>query len=334
MLQLSDAPETTLIIAARAGDHDAFRMLTEPYSREIHLHCYRMMGSLHDAEDLAQETLLRAWRGLHGFQGRSGFRSWLYRVATNACLNALDHRRRAPPPARSNGHGADAVPHLQPYPDSLLPGTDGLTNETLTPEARYELRESVSLAFQVAIQLLPPRQRAVLILGDVLGFTARETADLIGSTVPAVNSALQRARSTVLRNGSQTGGGPPDEDELSLVERFVEAWERSDINALIELLTDRALLTMPPESLRYVGRDAIAAFFSSLRADCRMEHTRFIITAANRQPALAGYRLDPATGVSYAHVIIVLTMDGPSISALTAFPDSSLFPSFGLPSTR
>lgn len=335
---LVDSSDGALLAAAGSGDSDAFQQLTEPLRREIHLHCYRMMGSLHDAEDLVQETLLRAWRRLDTFQGRSTFRAWLYRVATNACLNALDHKRREPPlatPARSaNGFHSDVVPHLQPYPDVLLERSAAPDNESPTPEARYELRESVSLAFQVAVQLLPPRQRAVLILGDVLGFSAREIADLIGSSVASVNSALQRARGAVRHSGNGTPHRETNGAGQRLVERFVHAWERDDIDGLVSLLTDAAVLTMPPDALSLVGRAAIAEFFSTVPAGGRIDQIRLVPTAANGQPALAGYHLDPATGIYHAAAIIVLTVDGHAISALTAFPDPSLFGFFGLPSSR
>jgi len=329
--------ETTLLDAARGGDHDAFRRLTEPFSREIHLHCYRMMGSLHDAEDLTQETLLRAWQRLDSFEGRSTFRAWLYRVATNACLNALDRRRREAPAitrTRLNGYRADDVPHLEPYPDVLLNGPARAENGD-TPEARYELRESISLAFQVAIQLLPPRQRAVLILGDVLGFSPREMAGLMGSSVASVNSALQRARSAVRHNNGHrnaaTAPAAVDEAERQMVERFVQAWERQDIDALVSLLTDDAVLVMPPLAIRVVGRAAIAEFFSTVPADGRLDQIRLVITAANGQPAFGTYLLDPATGVYQAYGVMVHTVEGDAITAITAFPGPSLFSAFDLP---
>jgi RNA polymerase sigma-70 factor (TIGR02960 family) len=336
MTLMSNPAELTLA-GARHGDADAFRQLTDPLRRELLLHCYRMMGSLHDAEDLVQETLLRAWRRLDTFQGRSSFRAWLYRVATNTCLNALERRRREPPaapqPHPSNAH-ADAVPHLQPYPDVLLGELDLLADTDPTPEARYELRESISLAFQVAIQLLPPRQRAALILSDVLGFAPAEIAGTLNTSVVAVNSALQRARAAVRRHGEPVASlRPINAAGQQLAERFALAWEHADFDLLVSLLAEDAILTMPPQPVRVVGQREIAEFFTVGPICGKWQNIRLLATSANGQPAFAGYLLDPATGLYHAHGMMVLTLNAQAITAITGFADAALVGLFGLPDT-
>src|SRR2546430_586456 len=260
-----------LIDAAGSGDQHAFRLLAEPYYRELHVHCYRMLGSVEDAEDLVQETLLRAWKRLDTFETRGSVRAWLYRVATNACLNELDRRtRRLPPPVYgpptdSRGTHTPFSPeilHLQPYPDALL---DRRREDAVDPEARSVSRENIELAFLAAIQLLPPRQRAVLLLRDVIGWAASEVAELLDTSVAAVNSALQRARAALARHSPrlEASAPPTGETEASILRRYMLAWERADMDALANLLREDAILTMPPAPSWYLGRDSIIEFFST-----------------------------------------------------------------------
>lgn len=326
--------EAVLVAAARDGDETAFRALTEPYGRELHVHCYRMLGSFQDAEDALQETLLRAWRHLSGFESRSSFRAWLYRIATNVCLKAAARRRPEAPmpsPYPSTPDG-ESIP-LAPYPDALL---DELPSATTEPGARYDLHESVQLAFLAAVQVLPPRQRAVLLLRDVLGFAANEVAELIGSTTAGVNSALQRARATLEQrreNGllELTRTPPGDSVERSLVRRYVQAWESVDVPRLVALLREDAIMTMPPAPLLFRGREAIGSFFSTVPAGGALDEIRLLPTRANRQSALAGYVLDREADVYRAYGIMVLTLDGEAIAEITGFSDPMLFPLFGLP---
>jgi RNA polymerase sigma-70 factor (TIGR02960 family) len=326
--------EAGLVAAARAGDEAAFRRLTEPYRRELHVHCYRMLGSLHDAEDAFQETLLRAWRHLAGFEPRSSIRAWLYRIATNVCLTAAARRR--PQPALVTHDlttpKGEAIT-LAPYPDALL---DEIPSTAADPAARYDLDESVQLAFLAAVQLLPPRQRAVLLLRDVLGFAAAEVADLTDATTAGVNSALQRARSTIERRCADgrlelSRTPPPDDVERSLVSRYVAAWQSADIDALVALLREDAVMTMPPEPLLFRGRQAIGDFFATVPAGGALDQIRLVPTHANRQPALAAYLLDPAAGVHRGYGLMVLSLDGDAIAEITGFADPTLFPFFGLP---
>jgi RNA polymerase sigma-70 factor (TIGR02960 family) len=258
---------------ARAGDGDAFRELTEPHLRELQVHCYRMLGSFQDAEDALQDTLLTAWRGLAGFEGRASLRTWLYRIATNRCLDArrAASRRSAkewdvpgvePPEPTRLGE----VAWLEPYPDALLEGATGVP---LGPEARYEQTESISLAFVTALQVLPPRQLAVLILRDVLGFHASEVAGMLDSTVESVNSALRRARASLQRRRPPAAGHQPppvsnSPSKDAVVAKFVHAWESADLGALVELLTDDVFMSMPPMPFEYEGRDIVARFCASL----------------------------------------------------------------------
>jgi RNA polymerase sigma-70 factor (ECF subfamily) len=327
------------LAAASGGDQDAFRILTDPYFRELHVHCYRLLGSFHDAEDAMQETLLRAWRHLATFEGRSSFRAWLYRIATNVCLTRRSRRAvelPAIPPVLADAVAAsgEGASHLAPYPDALL---DELEATSGNPVSAFDLRESVQLAFVAAVQLLPPRQRAALLLCDVLGFSAAEVAALLDSTTASVNSALQRARATLDLQRS-AGRLPPrrvvpsDEAEQRLVQRYLEAWTAADVLGLAALLSRDAVMTMPPLPLRYEGRDAIAEFFATVPAVTGVfARVTFLPTRANRQPALAAYRLDAATGKRHAWAVFVLTLDGESIAALDVFIDPTLFPAFGLP---
>jgi RNA polymerase sigma-70 factor (TIGR02960 family) len=325
-----------LISRARAGDGSAFRELTEPHQRELQVHCYRMLGSFQDAEDALQDTLLAAWRSLGGFEGRASFRTWLYRIATNRCLNARRSasRRQAkewdvpnvePPEPTRLGE----VVWLEPYPDVLLEGAvDGL----LSPEARYEQTESISLAFVTALQVLPPRQLAVLILRDVLGFHANEVADMLDSTVDSVNSALKRARASLQRRQQPTADRepPPASDspsEDAIAAEFVRAYESADLDALVALLTDDVFVSMPPMPFEYEGRDAVARFFASIFGSGR----RFdlVPTRANGQPAFGAYLRAP-DGIGHGVGLFVLTLSGDRICAMTRF-ENTVLPWFALP---
>src|SRR6266536_2460353 len=297
---------TDLISRARAGDGEAFRALTEPYRRELQVHCYRMLGSLQDAEDALQDTLLAAWQGLGGFEGRASIGTWLYRIATNRCLNALRSANRRPakewdmpevePP--EPGRLGEVV-WLEPYPDALL---EGAIDVPLGPEARYEQTEAISLAFVTALQVLPPRQLAVLILRDVLGFHANEVADVLDSTVESVNSALKRARAGMQRRLPVTTAReqPPASDspaEDAIVAKFVSAYESADIDALVALLTDDVFMSMPPMPLEYQGRDSVARFCAFIFGS--VQRFELVPTRANGQPAFGVYRHGSAylTGV-------------------------------------
>jgi RNA polymerase sigma-70 factor (TIGR02960 family) len=325
-----------LISRARAGDGDAFRTLTEPHRRELHVHCYRMLGSFQDAEDALQDTLLAAWQGLAGFDGRASIRTWLYRIATNRCLNARRAASRRPakewdmpaiePPEPTR---LGEVAWLEPYPDALL---QRAIDVPLGPEARYEQTESISLAFVTALQALPPRQLAVLILRDVLGFHADEVADMLDSTVESVNSALKRARASLQRRQPPTAGrepapAPDSPSEKALVSEFVRAYESGDPDALVALLTDDVFLSMPPIPLEYQGRDVVARLFASIFASGR--RVDLIPTRANGQPAFGAY-LRASTGTRHGAGLFVLTLTGEQICAFTRF-DNDVLPGFGLP---
>ncbi|WP_019925086.1 sigma-70 family RNA polymerase sigma factor [Nocardia sp. BMG111209] len=318
-----------LLARARAGDGAAFGTLVEPYRRELHVHCYRMVGSVQDAEDLVQETLLAAWNGLAGFEARASLRAWLYRIATNRSLNALRAHQRRTPPAGSHlpePTRRTMVTWLEPYPDDLL---DGLPAAEPGPEARFERKESVSLAFIAAAQALPPRQRAVLVLRDVLGYSARETAATLDTTEPSVNSALQRARSAL---GDLTGSEAPSPRERELADRFADAFTGGDVDAIVELLTADAWLRMPPLPLEYQGHAAIGDF---LRTVVFRDAPRFrmIPTRANGQPAYGVYVYDPMGGPAHAHGLDVLTVTDRGITAVTHFTDTGGLRHFGLPRT-
>jgi RNA polymerase sigma-70 factor (ECF subfamily) len=324
----------TTIGRARAGDEQAFRELTDPYRRELQLHCYRILGSLQDAEDLLQETLLAAWRGLDQFEGRSSLRAWLYRIATNRCLNALrDSGRRSPDPRRDLPRPTRMSEPLwlEPYPDVLL---EGVADHAPGPEARYETKEAVALAFVTGLQHLPPRQRAVLVLRDVLGFRAAEVADILEVSEASVNSALQRARTTHdarLPTARDRAPLPRSTSERELLVSFAEAFEEGDIDRVVELLTEDALLTMPPQPLEYQGHGAIAAFLEDRFASHRGRRVRLVPTRANSQPAFGHYIDDAHAPIGRYFGIIVLTLDGDRISAITRFGDSGFLPAFGLP---
>jgi RNA polymerase sigma-70 factor (TIGR02960 family) len=332
---------TTALARARAGDGEAFRELTSPYQRELQLHCYRILGSVQDAEDTLQETLLAAWRGLGQFEERASMRSWLYKIATNRCLNALrDTGRRPAAAARYQWSSPPPEPTrrteplwLQPYPDALL---DDLPDTAPGPEARYETKEAVALAFVAGLQRLPPRQRAVLVLRDVLGYPAAQAADLLAVSEVSANSALQRARATLAAQlpaaGRDSAPAPRSARERELTSRFADAFEAADTERLVALLTEDALVTMPPEPLEYQGHAAIAEFFQT-RTGWRTWVARLVPTHANNQPAFGYYRADPHAPVAHAHSLIVLTLAGDKICAITRFGDNSLFPHFGLPPT-
>ncbi len=325
-----------LITRARAGDGDAFEALTQPYRRELQVHCYRMLGSFQDAEDALQDTLLSAWQGLGGFEARASLRTWLYRIATNRCLNALRSasRRQAkewdvpgvePPEPTRLGE----VPWLQPYPDTHL---EGAVDTSPGPEARYEQTESISLAFVTALQFLPPRQLAVLVLRDVLGFRADEVADMLDSTVDSVNSALKRARAglqTELPSGRGRLPAPvsdsPSED--AIVAKFVAAYESSDLDSLIALLTDDVFISMPPLPLEYQGREPASRPFASIVGSGRK--FQLLPTRANSQPAVGAY-LRGSTGISHGVGLFVITLAGDEICAMTRF-ENTVLPWFGLP---
>jgi RNA polymerase sigma-70 factor (ECF subfamily) len=337
----ADIPDRSMLVdAAKSGDREAFQQLTEPYRQELRLHCYRMMGSFHDAEDLVQDTFLRAWRGLNGFEGRASFRGWLYRIATNACLNALANRRnthRVLPPAEGppaeqppDGEPATEVAWVEPYPDTAL---EAIADTAPTPEARYEMREAVQLAFVAAIQRLPPRQRAVLLLRDVLGWTATETATLLDGSVAAVNSALQRARATLAKEAGRPCPGPsPDDRQRALLERYVQTWESADLDGFVALLREDAVLSMPPWRQWYLGRESIRAFLAWAWDFPDVRPSRLVPIAANRQPAFALYRSSRDDHPEYrAHGIELLTLRDDAIAVLTIFRDPRLFAAFGLP---
>jgi len=323
---------------ARGGDENAFRELVDPYRGELQLHCYRILGSLQDAEDQLQETLLAAWRSLEGFEARASLRAWLYRIATNRCLNALRDRRRRPQEVPSMVEPPEPTRRaepiwLEPYPDLLL---EGIADSAPGPEARYETRESVGLAFLAALQHLPPRQRAALVLRDVLGFHTTEVAEMLESSEASVKGALQRARATVnermLPRGRERAPLPRSARERELVGRFAAAVERGDTDSVVSLLTADAWLTMPPEPYEYQGGQAIGRFLHDREAR-RGAHLRLVPTRANGQPAFGCYLPDAQAAITRAYGLMVLTLDEDRISAITWFTERSLFPHFGLPRT-
>lgn len=335
--------EADLLLRARAGDESAFAELTEGVRAEIQVHCYRIVGSFQDAEDLVQETWLAAWRGLEGFEGRASLRSWLYRIATNRSLNALRDRRRRPRELPTPPEQTPTPPEptrtgepvwLEPYPDILL---ESLQDRSPGPEARYEAREAIGLAFVAALQRLPPRQRAALVLRDVLGFRAREVAEMLGATEVSVNRALQRAREALDRSvppgQREITPLPESREERELVARFTSAFEAGDIPGVVALLTDDALLTMPPEPLEYQGPTAIGRFLSTVPAGGALERVRLVPTRANGQPAFGCYLLDAHAPIARAYGLMVLTLQDDRVAAITGFADTSVFRSFGLPRT-
>jgi RNA polymerase sigma-70 factor (ECF subfamily) len=320
---------------ARAGEEDAFRELTEPYRRELQVHIYRIVGSSHDAEDLLQETLLAAWRGLDAFEGRASVRSWLYRIATNRSLDALRATRRRPEdPQRMTGmpeptrHG-EAI-WLEPFPDVLL---EGIPDQAPGPEARYETKEAIELGFIVGLQHLSPPQRAVLVLRDVLGYRAEEVAEMLDTTTHSVNSLLRRARaafeSRLPAAGRERAPLPDSKGERDSIGRFADAIQTGDVDGVVALLTDDAWLTMPPEPYEYQGPAAIGAFLGD--RTIRRGAPLLVPTRANSQPAFGAYFRTHETEVARLYGMIVLTLEGPRISAITWFGGNSAFAHFGLP---
>ena len=337
----SEVQERRLLEQARAGDEQAFQQLVEPYRAGLRAYGYRMLGSVEDAEDVLQEALLRTWRGLPRFEGRSSLRSWLFRIVTNASLDAVARRPKRVLPL---DYGPPADPHsdlaaplaesmwVEPFPDEAL----GLEDIGATPAARYELRESLELAFVVALQELPARQRAVLILREVLGFSAKEVAGMLQTSVASVKSALQRARRTVeerVPEGSEqaTLRALGDDATRELVQRYMDAFERNDVDAVVAMLTEDATIVMPPTPTWYRGRDAIAVFYAArpMAAGMRWRH---IPTRANGQLAVGCYLWDEQEGGYRAHSLDVLTLRGDRIAAVTAFLGTGFFRTLGLPS--
>jgi RNA polymerase sigma-70 factor (TIGR02960 family) len=327
-----------LLTRAAQGDEEAFRELTAPHRRELQVHCYRILGSMQDAEDVLQETLLAAWHGLERFEQRASLRAWLYRIATNRCLNALRDASRRPPldlpfdPPEPTRVGEPT--RLEPFPDVLL---DGIIDASPGPDARYETRETVELAFIAALQHLPPRQRTALVLRDVLGFHAAEVADMLDSSVESVKGALKRARATLEQRLPPTDRDrpplPESPGERELVRRFADAFQADDIDGVVALLTEDAWLTMPPWTLEYQGPLVIGSFLRQLATWRRGQRSRLIPTRANTQPAFATYRTDPDAPIAHATGLIVLTLEGEQIAAITQFLDTSLLSRFGFPRT-
>src|SRR3954453_17840451 len=327
-----------VLIRARAGDHQAFAALTDPYRRELQLHCYRILGQVQDAEDAVQETLLSAWRALESFEERSTLRSWLYRIATNRCLNMLRNGGRRPATAAGVASTAPEptrygeVLWLEPYPDALL---EGIVDRAPGPEARYETREAVTLAFLTALHRLPPRQRAVLVLRDVLGFSATDVAAMLDTTQTSVNSAVIRARATIDERGPHAHDRAPlprSAQERELLARFADAYERGDVEPIVALLGEDAWWTMPPEPHEYQGREAIKQLYAHAFARRDNPH-RLISTRANSQPAFGQYVKDQHTDVGRARALLVLTLEGDRISHITRFAATSALGHFGLPRT-
>jgi RNA polymerase sigma-70 factor (ECF subfamily) len=337
------APSHRTETSARAGE--SFARLAEPFRRELKLHCYRMLGSLHEADDLVQETYLRAWRSFHSFDGGPSFRAWLYRIATNACLNALASRKhpRLLPDQQAPASVTVQMPQgappadvawLEPYPDADL---DGIADDAPNPEARYTSREAVQLAFVAAIQQLPPRQRAALLLCDVLSWTSAEAATLLGGSTASINSALQRARETLAKRyaaGRPPAASRPSRAQQQLLDRYLQAWERHDLDGFVALLKQDATYTMPPWLQWYTGREAIGSFIALAWKVCG--NIRLVPTSANRQAAFAMYTRTDADAPWAAHGIHVLAFERELISTLTLFVEPTgphLFPAFGLPLT-
>jgi len=323
-------------VSAPARDPTGFERLVVPYRRELQVHCYRMLGSIHDAEDVVQETLMSAWRGLESFEGRASLRTWLYRIATNACLAHLRRRRprrEIPPPpeppgAFPPGRASDDPIWLEPYPDAWI---EDLPESLPGPEGRYDSREAIELAFVVALQRLSPRERAAMVLRDVLGFRAAETAELLETTEASVNSALQRARDKLDRLDREADPPPPGSAaERELVGRFARAFESGDIDAVVDMLAEDARLTMPPEPLEYTGAAQIRRFLSTVPAAGELHRFKLVPTRANGQPAFGCY-LRTQEGPLRAYGLMVLTLRGDQVGAITGFPDTSVFAGFGLP---
>ena len=314
--------EPALLAAARAGDDEAFVRLTAPHRRALHVHCYRMLGSVHDADDALQETLLRAWRGLHGYEPRAPLGAWLHRIATNVALRTIEQRQRH--------RAAPLDAHLEPYADRLL-------DEGRGPDEEAVAREGIGLAFVAAMQVLPARQRAVLVLRDVLGWPARDVADTLGDSVAAVNSALQRARGrldrereagSLVRAHAPAGGAV----ERRVMRLFQDAWAAVDLDRIVALLEDDALMTMPPEAMRFDGAAAIGRFFGTVPLDGRLDRIALVERRANGQPALAAYADAEGDGAARAYGVMVFAVRGARIAGITGFPrNEALFDHLGLP---
>jgi RNA polymerase sigma-70 factor (TIGR02960 family) len=331
-----------VLTRARGGDEQAFAQLTEPLRRELQAYCYRMLGSLQDAEDAVQETLVSAWRGLDGFAGRASLRAWLYGIATHRCLNEIRAGSRRPQRVGAAGASLPFVapaptrmgetPWLEPYPDELL---EGLPDAAPGPEARYEQREAIGLAFITALQRLPERQRAVLVLRDVLGYRATEVAEMLDTSEATVTSALQRARAALReRRGipRERAPAPGSPAERALVGEFADAFVAGDIERVVAMLTEDAWVTMPPEPFEYQGREAIADFLHHAGLPGRDgREARFIPVRANGQPAFAHYVRGPGQTAGHLSGIFVLTLAGAQIAALTRFAASNVSPQFALP---
>jgi len=335
-----DVTTAANLARARAGDEDAFGALVEPYRRELQVHCYRILGSLQDAEDAVQETLLGAWRGLDRFEGRASLRSWLYTIATNRCLNALrDGGRRgqamfgaeeitdAPEPSRR----AEPI-WLQPLPDELI---EGLPDGAAGPDARYETKEAVGLAFVSGLQRMPPQQRAVLVLRDVLGYRAAEVATMLGTSTASVNSALQRARATLEAAPERPAGGtvPDSPGQRALLDAFAEAMGAGDVDALLALMREDAWIRMPPEPYEYTGRAAIGEFLRTRPLWREGKRVKLVATNANGQPAFAYYLPDSQADLCRIGGMFVLSLEGEEIAAITRFGEGGWVPWFGLPRT-
>ena len=322
------------LVRARSGDGLAFAELTQPFRRELLLHCYRMLGTIQDAEDLLQETLVAAWRGLDRFEERSGLRTWLYRIATNRCLNALRARDRRPDmytpevPLPEPSRVVEPL-WLDPFPDTLL---SRLPDGAPGPEAALEQRESLRLAFLVALHSLAPRQRAVLLLRDVLGYRTAEVARMLETTEDAVGSALKRARATLATQPPDTAPAPGSPAERAVVDEFADAFQRGDVPRVVALLTDGAWLTMPPLPLEYQGPERVAHFLVTIPFRGARSY-RLVPTRANTQPAFGAYLRDAHSPIWHAHGLVVLTLSGTEISAVTRFMDTGLLRHFGLPRT-
>jgi RNA polymerase sigma-70 factor (TIGR02960 family) len=333
-----DASVAANLAGARAGDDEAFRALTDPYRRELQVHCYRILGSLQDAEDAVQETLLSAWRGLAGFEERASLRSWLYRIATNRCLNALrDSGRRSLMPTGGLTDPPEPTRRsepiwLQPFPDELL---EGLPDRAAGPDARYETKEAVGLAFVSGLQRMPPIQRAVLVLRDVLGYRAAEVAAMLETSEPSVNSALQRARAALEAAPERPAGGtvPDSPAQRRLLDSFAEAFEVGDVDTVLALLSEDAWIRMPPEPLEYNGRPAIGEFLRTRPLWREGERLRMVPSRANGQPAFAYYLPDSQADVWRIGGIFVLTLEDEEIVEITRFADGGWLPWFGLPRT-
>jgi len=333
---LSERLEHNRLARAQRGDEDAFAQLTAPYARELQLHCYRIVGSLQDAEGLLQETLLSAWRGLEQFEGRSSLRAWLYTIATNRCLNARRNGARRPQAAGPGAHPSESfaeISWLEPYPDRLLEGLIDAGRVGSDPAARYEAKEPIALAFVSGLQHLAPRQRAVLVLRDVLGFHADEVADMLGTSPASVTSALQRARTTLERRlaprRERLSAVPRTPAERDLVSRFAEAFERDDIDGIVAMLTEDAVVSMPPAPESHQGHEAVRAFLRARHLQRGRRNWRFVPVGANGQTAYAYYLADAAGWARAGIFVIGVRPDG--IESITRFGDDGLLSRFGVP---